>query len=113
MRSKTFTVTASAGGASVSPVYVIDLYNNPTSIGVGVTVTGSALYDVQHSFSDPFSANLNVLSNGIWLNNDTLTSASTNDDTNYAFPPRAIRLSLRAAASATATMTINQAGPEQ
>lgn len=112
MRPKSFTVTASAGGSSTSPAYPIDTYNNPTTIGIGVIVTGSALYDVQHTFSDPWAANLNVLTNGTWLNNDFLSSASTNDDTNYAFPPRAIRLNLRAAASATATITIQQAGPE-
>lgn len=111
MRPKVFTVVASAGGVSTSPVYPIDITNNPCNIAVGVTVTGSALYDVQHTFSNPWSANLNTLANGIWLNNDLLSSASTNDDTNYAFPPQAIRLSLRSAVSATATVTIIQAGP--
>lgn len=112
MRAKTYTVTASAGGASTSPVYPIDTYNNPCNIGIGVIITGSALYTVQHTFSDPWASNLNTLANGTWLNNDILTSAASNADTNYAFPPRALRLSLAAAVSATATITIQQAGPE-
>ena len=110
MRAKTFTVTASAGGASTSPVYPVDTYENPCNIGIGVTVTGSAVYTVQHTFADPWSQNLNTAT-VTWLNNDILTSANTNADTNYAFYPRAIRLSLAAATSATAVMTIQQAGP--
>lgn len=121
MRPKSFTVTASAGGTTYSPAYPIDTFNNPTCIGIGVTIVGigSAVYDVQHTFSDPWSINLNAnptantAATGIWLNNDVLTSATATDDTNYAFPPRAIRLALRAAASATATININQAGPEE
>lgn len=112
MRSKTFTVTASAGGVTYSPAFTVDTYGNPCNIGIGVVVTGSALYDVQHTFSDPWSTNLSISSNGTWLNNEILTSAATSDDTNYAFPPRAIRLAMRAAASATGTITIQQAGPE-
>lgn len=113
MRPKIFTITATAGGSVVSPAYPIDVTNNPCNIGVGVVVTGSAVYDVQHTFSNPWSKDLNVLTNGTWLNNDTLVSATVNDDTNYAFPPAALRVQLRAAASATATMTIIQAGPNE
>lgn len=121
MRPKTFTVVASAGGTTYSPAYPIDTYNNPCNIGVGVTLlygTGSAIYDVQHSFSDPFSINLNANptanteSTGVWGNNATLTSATATGDTNYAFPPRAIRFALRAAASASITGHIQQSGPE-
>lgn len=114
MRPKSFTVTASAGGTTYSPAYIIGNYNNPTCVGIGVIVTGSALYDVQHTFADPFTINLNSSPTAAtWLNNETLASASTSDDTNYAFPPTAVRLGLRAAASATAVMTIIQAGPEE
>lgn len=111
MRPKIFTVVASAGGTTYTPAYPIDVTNNPCNIAVGVIVTGSALYDVQHTFTSPWSTNLSISSNGSWLNNDLLSSASTSDDTNYAFPPQAIRVALRAATSATATVTIIQAGP--
>lgn len=122
MRSKVYTIVASAGGTTYSPAYPIDTYNNPTDIGVGVDIiygTTSALYDVQHTFDDPGAINLNAnptgnsITTGIWHNNATLTSASTNGDTNYAFPPRAIRFALRAAASASIRGTIIQAGPER
>lgn len=122
MRAKSFTIVASAGGTTYSPAFPIDTYNNPTNIGIGVQLiygTGSAVYDVQHTFSDPFSINLNAnpaantAATGIWSNNSTLTSATATGDTNYAFPPRAIRFALRAAASASITGTIQQAGPEE
>lgn len=120
MRAKTLTVTGSAGGISTSPVYVVDTYNNPCNIGIGVTVTGVlAVADVQHTFSDPFATNLNTVVSAGWINNTTLVSATQANgatDTNYAFPPRAIRLKMRALASAgtgeTATITIQQTGPE-
>lgn len=111
-RAKTFIVTASAGGTTYSPAYPLDIYNNPTDVGIGVyNVTGSALYYVQHTFTDPYAVNLNSSPTaGVWLNNSYLASASTNGDTNYIAPPRAVRLALNAAASATATMTVIQAG---
>lgn len=121
MRAKSFTVIASAGGTTYSPAYPIDTYNNPCNIGIGVNLVYgavSALYDVQHTFSDPWAINLNASpatntpATGVWLNNTTLNSASVNGDTNYAFPPRAIRLALRSAVSASVTMVIQQAGPE-
>lgn len=111
MRPERFIVQASANGTTYSKVFVVDHYSDPTNIGIGVTVAGSALYTVQHTFADPFAVNLNDPTTAIWINNDTLASASTNDDTNYAFPPTAIRLALSSAASAQATMTVVQAGP--
>jgi len=121
MREKTFTVISSAGGTTYSPAYPIDTYNNPCNIGIGVTLlygVGSAVYDVQHTFSDPGSINLNLNptanteATGVWINNSTLSSATATGDTNYAYPPRAIRFALRAAASASITGHIVQAGPE-
>lgn len=124
MRSKTFTVVPSAGGPTYSPAWIVDLYNNPINIGVGVVVSGAlAVADVQHTFGDPFTTNLNTVSAVAWINNATLVSATAQNningatDTNYAFAPTAIRLRVRALASASAqervTITINQAGPEE
>ena len=125
MRAKTFTVVGTAGGPTYSPAYPIDTYNNPCNIGIGVVVSGPlAVADVQHTFSDPWSINLTAnVSAGVWINNSTLVSATQANaangatDTNYAFPPRAIRLRVRALASASAgeqaTITIQQAGPEE
>jgi hypothetical protein len=123
-RPKVFTVVGSTGGPTYSPVYPIDTYNNPTSIGIGVTVSGAeTIADVQHTFGDPWSTNLTANVSAVaWINNATLVSATAQNningttDTNYAFPPRAIRMRVRALTSAgagnAATITIQQAGPE-
>lgn len=123
MRPKVFTVVGSTGGVTVSPAYVVDTYNLPCDIGLAVTVSGNnTIADVQHTFADPFAVNLNSAVSGVaaWVNHDTLVSCnSTNQDgtlaSNYAHPPRAIRLRVRAFGSAgageRATLTIQQAGP--
>lgn len=123
MLPKVFTVVGSAGGPTYSPVYPIDISNDPTSIGIGVTVSGAeTIADVQHTFSNPWTTNLTAnVSAGVWINNSTLVSATAANningttDTNYAFPPQAIRLRVRALTSAgagnAATITIVQAGP--
>lgn len=111
MRPFVATVAATAGGPTYSPAYVVDNYSNPCNIGVGVVVAGSALYTVQHTFANPFLTNVNTNTSVVWINNDVLASASVNDDTNYAFPPTAIRLALSSAASAQAIFTIIQSGP--
>lgn len=121
MRPKTYTIVASAGGTTYSPAYPIDVCNDPTDISVGVDIiygATSVLYDVQHTFADWTTINLNAsptgntVGTGIWHNNATLSSASTNGDTNYIAPPRAIRVALRAAASASIQAVIIQAGPK-
>lgn len=112
------TVLASAGGFTYGDAFVVDTYSNPCNIGIGVNIDfgaggSSAIYTVQHTFENPFTVNLNnrALTN-IWLDNDTLVSANTSNDTNYAFPPTAVRLKVFPAASAQCTMTLIQAGPE-
>lgn len=116
-RRFTTTVVASAGGNTFSNVCVVDIWNNPCNIGIGVNIDfglggGSAIYSVQHTFDDPFVINLNNRALGTWLDNDSLVSANVSNDTNYAFPPTAIRLKVYPAVSAQCTMTVIQAGPE-
>lgn len=124
MKPKIFTVVGSAGGVTVSPAYVVDRFNNPINIGIGVVVSGNnTIADVQHTFADVTTLNINSAVSAVaWINNATLVSASQAGapngayDTNYAFAPTAIRLRVRALASAgageAATIVINQAGPD-
>lgn len=102
------TVNATAGGTSYSKPYIVDIGQNPCNIGVGIIVAGSAEATIQHTFSDPFSIDLANPANGVWLNNSTVTSATSNQSTNYAFPPMAIRLALHSAASAQGILNIAQ-----
>jgi hypothetical protein len=123
MRPKSYIVTPSAGGPTYTPAWVVDTYNNPCNIAIGVVVSGNnSIADVQDTFADPFTINLNVVSAAPWENNATLVSATQANgingmsNTNYAYPPRAIRGRVRALGSAGAgeavTFTFQQAGPE-
>lgn len=121
MRQKTYTVTASAGGNTYSPAYPIDTYAIPTNIGLAVDVIygqTSAGFTVQHTFDDPSQINLNspqstaltTSSGAVWHNHAVIVNSSANIDSNYAAPPRAIRLLVSAAVSAAFRFTIIQAG---
>jgi hypothetical protein len=125
MRPKSFTVVGSAGGPTYSPAYPLDTFASPMSVGIGVVVSGPiAVADVQHTFTDPFAGTdlTRNVSAAVWENNATLVSATqagANNgaySTNYAFPCRAVRLRVRALASAgaleRATITIIQSNPE-
>lgn len=123
MKPKTFTVVGSTGGPTFSRVFIPDKYNNPANIGVGVVVSGvHVIVDIQHTFADWTNQDLNTLVSAAWINNATLVSATQANnpngatDTNYAFYPNAIRMRVRAMASAgsneRATVTFIQAGPE-
>lgn len=125
MRVKRFTVVGSTGGATVSPAFIVDTYECPVNIGIGVVVSGNnTIADVQHTFADWTSVNINSAVSAVaWIDNATLTSASQAGqkngawDTNYSFAPTAIRLKVRAMVSAggagteAATITFQQAGP--
>lgn len=89
-----------------SPV-VLDRYTN----GYGFTVTmkaAGAIYTVQYSNDDPsYDPNGNPWTtsyavSGTWLNSDdpVVVAASTNRSSNFAFPPRAMRLSISSKCSA-------------
>lgn len=124
MRPKVFTVAGSAGGATYSPAYPIDTYNNPCNIGVAITVSGAeCIADCQHTFGDPWATNLSTSVSSVpWINLTALTSVTAANNINgttdgsYLYPPRAIRMRVRALTSAgagnAATLTIQQAGPE-
>jgi hypothetical protein len=123
MKAKTFTVVGSTGGPTYTPAWIVDSFNNPTCIGIGAVVSGlESIADIQFTFADWASINLNVVSAAPWQNDATLVSATQANSpnyatTNYAFPPVALRGRVRALASAGAgnrvTFTFHQAGPEE
>lgn len=121
MRRKSFTVIGSAGGPTYSPVYPVDTYNNPCNIGVSVTVSGAeSIADIQETFSDPWTINLNSVSAGVWAVGAISSATAANQingatDGSYIYPPTALRLRVRALTSAGAgnavTVVFQQAGP--
>jgi hypothetical protein len=103
---KPTTVTTS--GVSTSSLIVPDYLISPFNIGLGVVVTGTATYTVQHTFDDPFASGF-LASSATWFDHKDLVDQTTSEDGNYAFPVRAIRVNQTAGTGSTA-MTVVQAG---
>lgn len=102
-------VTVVADGTTPnSAVVPIDQYIAPTNIAMGVVVSGTVTFQVQHTYDDPFAEDFDPAT-AVWFNHPTLTG-SANADSNYAFPPRAVRIT-RTAGTGSATMTLVQSGP--
>jgi hypothetical protein len=87
---------------------VMDIHLTPFNVGFGVSVTGTVSYTVQHTFDDVFAKNFNPAT-ATWFNHEDLVSQTTNQDGNYAFPVRAIRLNV-GSSTGTVTITLIQAG---
>lgn len=96
-------VTADDSNSGVSPVVVIDQYIGPTNIGLGAVVTGTVTYTVQHTFDDPYGTITT------WFDHPTLAAQTANKDSNYAAPPRAIRV-IRTAGTGSVRLAVVQAG---
>lgn len=101
MRPVRISQTA-AGSTSAVPM---DQYISPFNVGFGVVASGTVNYTVQHTFDDIFNSAVTPT----WFNHPVIASQTTNQDGNYAFPVRAIRLTVNSG-SGTATMNIVQAG---
>ena len=95
-------------GSGVTAVAPLDTYISPFNVGMGVVVSGTVSYSVQHTFDNVQAEGYNPAT-GNWFNHPTLASLSANADGNYAFPVTAIRLNVLSG-SGTATLTAIQAG---
>ena len=87
------------------------LFVTPFNVGIGVVVSGTVNYTVQHTFDDIWATGYDA-STGNWFNHSSLASQAGNSDGNYAFPVTAVRLTVNSG-SGTATMTVIQAGVGQ
>ena len=86
------TVTGVATGTPV----MIDANSVPCNIGFGCVITGTATYTVQHTFDDLQGSHGPAITAGAatWFNHPFVAAATTNQDGNYAYPVRAIRLNV-------------------
>lgn len=101
MRPVSVTVSAVA----ISNPIVMDYMKDPFAVGLGVKVTGTITYSVQHTFDDVYDSTVTPT----WFDNTSLAAQTANKDGNYAFPVRAIRLN-NTAGTGSATLTVIQAG---
>ena len=97
-------LTKTGTGAS-SNMAVTDHYQSPFNVGIGVVVSGTVNYTIQHTFDDVLDGAVTPT----WFNHPTLASLATSADGNYAFPVRAVRVFVNSG-TGTATATVIQAG---
>lgn len=60
----------------------------PFAIGFGVVVTGTATYTVEHTFDDVQDPAVTVVA----FPHENIVAQTANQDGNYAFPVRAVRI---------------------
>ena len=101
MRPTTKAVTGVANSAWIP----LDHNVNPFNVGFGVVVSGTVTYTVEHTFDDVQDPDVTPIA----FPHASVTGKTTNQDGNYAFPVRAVRLSVTAG-TGTATLTVIQAG---
>ncbi len=95
--------TNGVGGSIPIPV---DKNVTPTSIGLGIVITGTVDVTVQHTFDDVFAGASTIFT---WFDHPTLVNVVANGDGNLAFPPTAVRL-LTNSGIGTAEFDLIQAG---
>lgn len=88
MKPFTMTTSDASGGVKTSEIYICDIFRNPFNIGIGVIVTGTVNYDIEHTFDNPNDPTVTP----VWFDHATLVGDTANADGNYQYPVRAIRL---------------------
>lgn len=108
MRPVVLTTSDASGGQKNSALFVPDGYRNPFNIGLGVDVTGTATYTIQHTFDDIYVTGFDPTT-AKWFDHATLAAQTTDKDGNYQFRVRAIRL-IQTAGSGSVAATCLQSG---
>lgn len=95
-------------GTGVSVPIPIDFYANPTSVALGVTITGTENITVQYTFDDIWGPGYDP-STGNWVDHPSLTGKTASIDSNLAYPARAVRIKSNSG-TGNARLTVIQAG---
>lgn len=82
-------ITVGTNGVGATRVIGLDTQATTFSVGLGVTITGTVNYTVQHTFDD-----IQSTTEPTWLDHATLAGDTASGDSNYAFPVNAIRLKI-------------------
>jgi len=101
MRPTSITVSSAASSAWIP----LDYKQNPFNVGFGVVIpSGTLTYKIEHTFDDIFDSSVTPTA----FDHSSVTGKTANADGNYAFPVRAIRLTVTAYTSGSAVLTILQ-----
>lgn len=90
-------------GTGTSAWIPVDYTQNAFAIGFGCVVSGTVTYTVQHTFDNIQDSSITPTA----FDHSTVSAETTNQDGNYAFPVRAIRLNVTAG-TGSVTITILQ-----
>jgi hypothetical protein len=90
-------------GTGTSAWIPVDYTQANFGIGFGCVVSGTVTYDVQHTFDNIQDISISPTA----FTHSTVTGETANQDGNYAFPIRAIRLNVTAG-SGSVTITVLQ-----
>ncbi len=97
MRPQTISIT----GTGETNALKVDFTQDNFKIGFGVVINGTVDYTVQHTFDDPNKVT------PTWFDNEVVVNQIDNQDGNFAYPIRALRL-VNNSGTGTSTMTILQ-----
>ena len=98
MRPQVVSITGTGQSAWIP----MDYKQSPFNVGFGVTVTGTVTYQIEHTFDDIYDLTITPVA----FSHST-ASGSSNTDGNYAFPIRAVRITI-SAGSGTVKLTLLQ-----
>ena len=99
MRPKSITKT----GTGTTNWFPVDFAQQVVEIGLGVVVSGTVTYDIEHTFDDVYNSAVTPVA----FKHATLVSQTANKDGSYVAPIRAIRINNTAGTGST-TLTIIQ-----
>lgn len=102
-------IRISLTAAGVSTPVILDHYRCPFSVGIGVTLSGTASYSVEYTYDDVFSSAFNPATAQWFVTSGIPASTATSKDGVISSPVMAVRLNA-ASLSGTLTMTVIQAG---
>lgn len=91
--------------AGSSSIAALDHYKTPFNVGIGVVVSGTVNYTIQHTFDDVLDSAVTP----VWFSHPSMTALTANADGNYAFAVRGVKVLVNSG-TGTATATIIQAG---
>lgn len=106
MARPTSVTVSSATSSAWIPV---DWRSTPFNLSFAVIMTGTLTYKVEHTLDDVMDPTVTPTA----LTHEFITASTTSDDGNYAYPVRAIRLTVSSYTSGSATMTVLQPGRSQ
>lgn len=98
------TVVPTVISVTSSQAVPVDYHENGFGVGLGLVITGTGTYKVQHTFDNVQDPAVTPT----WFDHSSLTGKTANADGNYAFPIRAIRLTCTAYTNGGGTLTIIQ-----